>query len=87
MIALVLVIALVAGLYPAFVLSGFRPAAVLASTRAPGGGRAGARLRGALVIVQFAIAIAFAIATGTMLAQTAHIRDADLGFHREGLLL
>ncbi|WP_447406406.1 hypothetical protein, partial [Clostridium perfringens] len=30
MIALVLVIALVAGLYPAFVLSGFRPAAVLA---------------------------------------------------------
>ncbi|WP_242186070.1 ABC transporter permease [Sphingomonas sp. CARO-RG-8B-R24-01] len=87
MIALIFGIALVAGLYPAFVLSGFRPAAVLASTRAPGGGRAGARLRGALVVVQFAIAIGFAIGTGTMLAQTAHIRDADLGFKRDGLLL
>ncbi|EIZ78042.1 permease family protein [Novosphingobium sp. Rr 2-17] len=87
LVALVLAIALVAGLYPAFVLSGFRPAAVLASTRAPGGGRAGARLRGALVVVQFAIAIAFAIATTTMLAQTAHMRDADLGFRREGLMI
>ena len=87
MVVLVLGIALVAGLYPAFVLSGFRPAAVLASTRAPGGGRAGARLRGALVIVQFAIAIAFAIATATMLTQTAHMRDADLGFRRDGLMI
>ncbi len=87
MIGLVLAIALVAGLYPAFVLSGFRPAAVLAAARAPGGGRAGARLRGALVVIQFAIAIAFAIATGTMLAQTAHIRNADLGFQRDGLLV
>jgi putative ABC transport system permease protein len=87
LIALVLGIALVAGLYPAFVLSGFRPAAVLASTRAPGGGRAGARLRGALVVIQFAIAIAFAIATATMLSQTAHMRDADLGFRRDGLMI
>lgn len=87
LVVLVLAIALVAGLYPAFVLSGFRPAAVLASTRAPGGGRAGARLRGALVVIQFAIAIAFAIATATMLTQTAHIRDADLGFRRDGLMI
>ncbi|WP_174292972.1 ABC transporter permease [Sphingomonas bacterium] len=85
--ALVLAVGLVAGIYPAFVLSGFRPAAVLASTRAPGGGRAGARLRGALVVVQFAIAIAFAIATATMLTQTAHIRAADLGFRRDGLVI
>ncbi|MEG8025467.1 FtsX-like permease family protein [Sphingomonas aurantiaca] len=87
LVALVLGIALVAGLYPAFVLSSFRPAAVLASTRAPGGGRAGARLRGGLVVIQFAIAIAFAIATATMLAQTAHMRDADLGFRRDGLMI
>ena len=87
LIALVVAIALVAGLYPAFVLSSFRPAAVLASTRAPGGGRAGAKLRGALVVIQFAIAIAFAISTITMLAQTKHVRDADLGFQREGLMI
>ena len=87
MTLMVLGVSGVAGLYPALVLSGFRPAAVLASTRAPGGGRAGARLRGALVVIQFAIAIAFAITTAAMLAQTAHIRDADLGFRRDGLMI
>lgn len=87
MLALVLATALVAGLYPAVVLSNFRPAAILASTRSPGGGRASARLRSGLVVLQFAIAIAFAITTAAMLAQTAHIRDADLGFRREGLII
>ena len=85
--ALVLAVGLVAGLYPAIVLSRFRPAAVLASARAPGGGRAGTRLRAALVVAQFAIAIAFAIGTSVMIAQTAHVRAADLGFRRDGLIL
>lgn len=87
LVVLVLAVGLAAGLYPAVMLSNYRAAAVLASARAPGGGRAGARLRGGLVVIQFAIAIAFAIATATMLAQTAHMRDADLGFRRDGLIL
>lgn len=85
LVLLVMVVGGIAGLYPAAVLAGFRPAAVLASARAPGGGKAGARLRAGLVIVQFAIAIAFAIGTTVMLAQTAHVRAADLGFKRDGL--
>ncbi|WP_010545802.1 ABC transporter permease [Sphingomonas elodea] len=85
LLVLVLLVGGIAGLYPAAVLAGFRPAAVLASARAPGGGKAGARLRAALVIVQFAIAIAFAIGTTVMLAQTAHVQAADLGFPRDGL--
>ncbi|MGN6279416.1 MAG: ABC transporter permease [Sphingomonas sp.] len=76
----------IAGCYPALVLSRFRPAAVLASARSPGGGKAGARLRQALVIVQFAIATAFTIGTGVLVAQTRHMRDADLGFRRDGLI-
>ncbi|KQU61608.1 transporter [Sphingomonas sp. Leaf339] len=87
LIALVVVVGLIAGIYPALVLTQFQPAAVLASARAPGGGRAGARLRGALVVFQFGIAVAFAIGTGVMLAQTAHVRDADLGFKRDGLFI
>ncbi len=85
LVPLVLVVGAVAGLYPAAVLAGFRPAAVLAAARAPGGGRAGARVRAGLVIVQFSIAIAFAIGTTVMLAQAAHVRNADLGFRRDGL--
>ncbi|MFM9828480.1 MAG: ABC transporter permease [Sphingomonas sp.] len=84
---LVLVVGVLAGAYPAFALSRFQPAAVLASARAPGGGRAGARLRAGLVIAQFAIAIAFAISTAVMLAQAAHVRAADIGFKRDGLVL
>ncbi|TPG15862.1 FtsX-like permease family protein [Sphingomonas koreensis] len=84
---LVLIVGCVAGLYPALVLSRYHPAAVLASTRTPGGGKAGARLRQVLVIGQFAIAIAFSIGTGVLVAQTVHMRSADLGFRRDGLTL
>ena len=83
----VLVVGGGAGLYPALVLSRFRPAAVLASVRNPGGGRTGGRVREGLVVVQFAIAIAFAIATGVILTQTRFVRQADLGFRRHGLIV
>ncbi|WP_375395487.1 ABC transporter permease [uncultured Sphingomonas sp.] len=86
-VALALIVGTLAGLYPAFLLSSFRPAAVLASARAPGGGRAGVRLRGGLVVFQFAVAVAFTISTGVMLAQTAHVANADIGFRREGLIV
>ena len=76
-----------AGIWPALVLSRFRPAAVLASARTPGGGRAGGRLREALVVLQFAVAIAFTIATGVILAQTRYLRQADLGYQRDGLIV
>jgi putative ABC transport system permease protein len=83
----VLVVGLSAGLYPAFVLSRSPAAAVLAAARTPGGGRAGMRVREGLVIVQFAIAIAFVIGTFVLSAQTSHVRNADVGYKREGLML
>ncbi|WP_288936451.1 FtsX-like permease family protein [uncultured Sphingomonas sp.] len=77
----------IAGLYPALVLSQFQPAGVLASARAPGGGRAGARLRQALVLLQFTIAVALGAGTAVLVAQTQHVRNADLGFDQTGLML
>jgi putative ABC transport system permease protein len=87
LVLLILVIGVVAGAYPAFMLSRFPAASVLASAKAPGGGQAGTRLRQALVAAQFALAIAFMIGTGVLFAQIQHLRSADLGFDREGLLL
>jgi putative ABC transport system permease protein len=82
----VLVVGVGAGFYPAFVLSRFQAASVLASARSPGGGRAGSRLREALVVLQFAIAIAFAIGMAVILSQAAYLHRADLGFRRQGLI-
>ncbi|MES2420969.1 MAG: ABC transporter permease [Pseudomonadota bacterium] len=84
---LTLVVGCIAGFYPAVLLSRFPAAAVLASARAPGGGRAGTRTREGLVVFQFGLAIAFIIATCILLAQTRHVRQADLGFKRDGLLV
>jgi putative ABC transport system permease protein len=82
----VLVVGVGAGAYPAFVLSRFQAASVLASARSPGGGRAGSRLREALVVLQFAIAIAFTIGMAVIVSQAAYLHRADLGFRRQGLI-
>jgi putative ABC transport system permease protein len=87
LLVVVVLISLCAGIYPALVLSSFQPAAVLASARAPGGGRASGRVRQGLVVFQFAIAIAFTISTAVIVAETHFIRDADLGFQRQGLII
>lgn len=86
LLAAILVIGLAAGFYPALLLSRFQAAAVLASARAPGGGRAGTRMREALVVFQFGLATAFIIGTIVLVVQMRHVRSADLGFRREGLV-
>ncbi|WP_443748351.1 ABC transporter permease [Asticcacaulis solisilvae] len=83
----VLLAGLVAALYPAFVLSAFKPAQVLASSRTPGGGRAAGWLRTGLVMMQFiAVVVAFVLMAGFML-QVRHIQTADLGFRRDNLMV
>ncbi|CAP57663.1 ABC transporter permease [Gluconacetobacter diazotrophicus] len=83
----VLVVGIAAGLYPALVLSGYRPAAVLAASRIPSGGRMGQHLRTILVVAQFGFAITFAICTLVVNAQAAFIRQADRGFRQDQLFL
>lgn len=85
--ALVIMVGVLAGFYPALMLSRFPAAAVLASSRAPGGGRAGTRVREALVVFQFGLAIAFMIGTAILLVQTRHVRQADLGYQRDNLII
>ena len=87
LVAMTLLVALVAGFYPAFVISRFLPAGVLAAARTFGGDRAGARLRKALVVVQFGIAVALMIGTAVLFAQTRHVQQADIGFGRDGLIM
>jgi putative ABC transport system permease protein len=83
----VILVGLGAGLYPALILARYQPAAVLASAKTPGGGRLGGRVREGLVVFQFAVAIAFTIATGVIVSQTSFLRHADIGFNRDGLII
>jgi putative ABC transport system permease protein len=73
------------GLYPALVLSGFRPAAVL---KAGGAGSSGSgALRSALVVGQFAVSIALAVATLVMFRQVQFSHGRDGGFDRRNMIV
>ncbi|ESQ94065.1 ABC transporter permease [Asticcacaulis benevestitus] len=86
-LAIVMLAGLIAALYPAFALSAFKPAQVLASSRTPGGGRTAGILRTGLAMVQFtAVAVAFILIMGFML-QIHHIQNADIGFQRSNLMI
>jgi putative ABC transport system permease protein len=87
MMAAVLLLGLLSGAYPAFVLSRFQPALVLASARSPSGGRVGLWVREALVVLQFTVVVVFFTVTWGFFSQIDYLKAADLGFRRETLLL
>ncbi|WP_323992655.1 ABC transporter permease [Nguyenibacter sp. L1] len=84
---LVVVAGVGAGLYPALVLAAYAPARILAAARMPSMGRMGTRIRAILVGAQFVFAIGFAICALVIDLQVAHLRDADRGFRRDGLII
>lgn len=74
-------VGVLAGSYPAFVLSSFLPTQVMKGDWIPGSKHV--ELRKALVIFQFAISIAFITGTVVVQEQLAYIQNKDLGFDKE----
>jgi putative ABC transport system permease protein len=74
-----------AGVYPAFVLSTFRPASVLKGQFSTGAGAA--RLRQVLVVFQFTISLVLIIGALVANRQLSFMRTADLGFDKEQILV
>src|SRR4029079_5748942 len=89
LLALVVAIAigagLLSGIYPALILSQFRPAPVLRANDASHTGSS--RLRSALVVLQFTVAIGLAIVTLAVMAQVDFARNQSLGFRRDNILV
>ena len=83
---LFLVVGLAGGLYPAFYLSRYQPAAVLKANQSSAETRGTGRLRNLLVVGQFAVSIGLIICTIIVYAQTRFVQTTDLGLEREGLI-
>lgn len=81
----VLVTGLVAGSYPALVLSGFRPITILrgAFRTSP----KGIALRRGLVVFQFSLSIALIAGTVIVISQLSHLQHKNLGFRQDKMLV
>ncbi|GAB4230970.1 MAG: ABC transporter permease [Ekhidna sp.] len=84
-LALVLVVGILAGSYPAFYLSMFRPAEVLKGTIKQG--VKSGPIRSTLVVFQFAISIIMIIGTAIVFDQLSFIQNKKLGFDKDQVLM
>ncbi len=83
--ALALIVGVLAGSYPAFLLSGLRPLVALQSNKSRMGKKSFSRQ--ALVVLQFAMSVILIIATLVIFEQMDYIKNKRLGFDREQVLV
>ena len=85
LVGVAITVGLLAGSYPALVLSSFRPTEVLKGKAAVGGSKN--FLRKALVVSQFVISISLIICIGIVYKQLHFIHNKDMGFSKDQILM
>jgi putative ABC transport system permease protein len=81
-----IVVTFISGLYPALISSGFKPATAL-KNKISSARMGGISVRRLLVIVQFSISQVLIIGTIVAVTQMKSIRNADLGFNKDAVLI
>ncbi|MEL6560372.1 MAG: FtsX-like permease family protein [Bacteroidota bacterium] len=85
-VALILIVTLISGMYPAIRLSSFQPSETLKSKSLTGGKKGGLSLRQVLVTVQFVISQILVIGTIVIAFQMNYFLNKELGFEKENIL-
>jgi len=85
MLMLYLVTGMLAGLYPAVKISGFKPSIFL-TKKSFNGYRGGRRSRKVLIVVQLIFSIVFIVISLLTIRQYNYLKEADLGFNREEVI-
>lgn len=81
----VIIVGILAGSYPAFIMSAFKPLNVLRGILS--GERSSAGFRNVLVLVQFAISLVLIICTIVIYFQLGYIKSKDVGYQKENILV
>lgn len=85
LVVILVVVTLLSGLYPSFVLSNYSPVMALKNLITSTNGSK-LSLRKSLIVVQFLISQVFIIGTIVVISQLNFIKNTDLGFRTEGVL-
>ncbi|MGC4021569.1 MAG: ABC transporter permease, partial [Cyclobacteriaceae bacterium] len=81
-----ILVSVLSGLYPAFVVSGFQPASAL-KNKIGSKNSSGFALRRGLVVAQFIISQTLIIGTIVLISQMNYFRNKDLGFRKDAIVI
>ncbi len=87
LVLLFVIVTIMAGMYPALYLSGFKPTSIMHGSKGTKGGSGGQFFRRSLVVFQFALSVMLIIGTVIVYLQLQHMQEKRLGFDKERVVV